>query len=127
MVTSKQIEELFGVLGERVRLRLACCLLAAPQGLTVGELVGAVGAPQPNVSHHLKLMKAAGLVEARREGRFIRYALVRVAHPFFESLRCCVQACCCEPDIAEDLKKLRSAASPRGKKTSGGRARRITR
>jgi DNA-binding transcriptional ArsR family regulator len=106
-VTARQIEELFSALGERVRLRLACCLLAAPEGLTVSDLVRTLGLPQPNVSRHLKLLAAAGLVEPRREGRWVRYALKRVKHPFFENLRCCMASCCCCTDIAEDLQKLR--------------------
>lgn len=116
MLTSIQVEELFSVLGERARLRLACCLLAAPEGLTVTDLVKALGLPQPNVSRHLKLMKAAGLVEPRREGRWIRYALARTDHPFFENLRCCMQACCCCTDIAEDLRRLRRKSATGAKK-----------
>jgi len=126
MVTSTQIEELFSVLGERARLRLACCLLTAPEGLTVTDLVKALGLPQPNVSRHLKLMKAAGLVEPRREGRWIRYALARVDHPFFENLRCCMQACCCCTDIAEDLRRLRlrrKGASPKSEVAVGAKKR----
>jgi ArsR family transcriptional regulator len=36
---------------------------------TVTELIGHVGLSQPLVSHHLKRLRAAGLVESRRVGR----------------------------------------------------------
>jgi ArsR family transcriptional regulator len=106
-LTSRQTRELFAVLGDRVRLRLACCLLLARDGLSVSELVDALGEPQPNVSRHLRLMRAAGLVEERREGRWVYYALVNARHAFYENLRCCVETVCCCGDIQEDLRRLR--------------------
>jgi len=36
---------------------------------TVSDLIGHVGLSQPLVSHHLKRLRVAGLVETRREGR----------------------------------------------------------
>jgi DNA-binding transcriptional ArsR family regulator len=42
---------------------------------TVGELVDALGCPQPKVSRHLKVLKESGLVLDRREGRNVTYAL----------------------------------------------------
>jgi len=44
--------------------------------LEVGRLAQATGASQPNVSQHLSVMRAAGIVEAERDGREIRYRLV---------------------------------------------------
>lgn len=107
-VTSHQLRGIFDALGDRIRLRLACCLLGSPNGLTVAELTDSLGEPQPNVSRHLKLMKSAGLVEERREGRWIYHALRDSQHPFFENIRCCVETACCCGDIQEDLRRLRS-------------------
>lgn len=42
---------------------------------TVSELVEAVGQEQSNVSHHLRNLRDAGLVKARRDGRMQRYRL----------------------------------------------------
>lgn len=100
--------DLFAVLGERLRLRLACCLLAAKDGLCVCELVDAVEEPQPNVSRHLTLMKAAALVEERREGRWIYHRLKHAEHPFLDNLRCCLETVCCCADIQKDLGRLRA-------------------
>ena len=41
----------------------------------VGRLAAEIGVSQPNVSQHLAVMRAAGLVEAQRHGREIRYRL----------------------------------------------------
>ncbi len=103
----EQPKDLFAVLGERVRLRLACCLLAVKGGLCVCEMVDALKEPQPNLSRHLKLMKSAGLVDEQRDGRWIYYRLKDAEHPFFDNLRCCLEAVCCCFDIQADLKRLR--------------------
>ena len=41
----------------------------------VGKLAEELGASQPNVSQHLGVLRAAGLVEAERDGREVRYRL----------------------------------------------------
>ena len=41
----------------------------------VGRLAEEIGASQPNVSQHLSVLRSAGLVEAERDGREVRYRL----------------------------------------------------
>jgi ArsR family transcriptional regulator len=41
----------------------------------VGRLADELGLAQPNVSQHLAVLRAAGLVESEREGREVRYRL----------------------------------------------------
>jgi ArsR family transcriptional regulator len=41
----------------------------------VGRIATELGASQPNVSQHLAVMRAAGIVEAERDGREVRYRL----------------------------------------------------
>ena len=43
--------------------------------IEVGRLAEAIGASQPNVSQHLAVMRSAGIVEAERDGREVRYRL----------------------------------------------------
>jgi DNA-binding transcriptional ArsR family regulator len=43
--------------------------------IEVGRLAAAIGASQPNVSQHLAVLRTAGIVEAEREGREVRYRL----------------------------------------------------
>lgn len=46
---------------------------------TVGELVAALACPQPKISRHLKVLKEAGLVRDRRDGRRVHYVLTTPA------------------------------------------------
>ena len=51
-------------------MELTCC-----QWLNVSQIVEAVGVSQPTVSHHLAILKNAGLVETRSEGKHTFYTL----------------------------------------------------
>jgi ArsR family transcriptional regulator len=51
-------------------MHLLCC-----QWLCVGDVVEQTGVSQPTVSHHLAILREAGLVSARREGKQIFYTL----------------------------------------------------
>jgi ArsR family transcriptional regulator len=41
----------------------------------VGRLAAELGLSQPNVSQHLSVLRTAGMVEAERDGREVRYRL----------------------------------------------------
>lgn len=58
--------------------------------LCVGELVGAVGGSQANVSKHLAVLRNAGLVRARRSGMNVCYSLEDPV-----ALEVCHQVCQC--------------------------------
>lgn len=58
------------------RLQILCQLSGAE--MTVGELEQHCGASQSQVSQFLNRMKSEGLVDARREGKFVYY---RIADP----------------------------------------------
>jgi DNA-binding transcriptional ArsR family regulator len=55
--------------------RLEILHLLAEEPKEVGRLAEDMGITQPNVSQHLAVMRAAGIVEAHREGREVRYQL----------------------------------------------------
>jgi ArsR family transcriptional regulator len=55
------------------RLQILHCLASGPR--EVGRLAAEIGVPQPNVSQHLAVLRASGLVEAERDGREVRYRL----------------------------------------------------
>lgn len=42
---------------------------------TVGDLAGAIGATQPLTSRHLGVLRQRGIVQAERDGSFVRYSL----------------------------------------------------
>ncbi|HEY2073501.1 MAG TPA: metalloregulator ArsR/SmtB family transcription factor [Gaiellaceae bacterium] len=50
--------------------------LAAADEVCVCDFVGALGIAQPTVSHHLKVLRDAGLVESSRRGTWAFYRLV---------------------------------------------------
>ena len=56
------------------RIEILHALASGP--VEVGRLAEAIGASQPNVSQHLAVLRAAGVVEAGRDGREVRYRLV---------------------------------------------------
>jgi ArsR family transcriptional regulator len=55
--------------------RLEIIHLLANGPCEVGRLAAQLGISQPNVSQHLALMRSAGIVEAERDGREVRYRL----------------------------------------------------
>jgi DNA-binding transcriptional ArsR family regulator len=61
------------VLASPRRLEILHRLAAGPA--EVGRLATELGASQPNVSQHLAVMRSAGMVDAEREGREVRYRL----------------------------------------------------
>jgi DNA-binding transcriptional ArsR family regulator len=53
--------------------RRAILQLLAADERSVNEVVNALGLPQPSISKHLRVLRAVGLVESRRDGRQIWY------------------------------------------------------
>ena len=67
------IASLFASLAEPSRLCLLHALMDGPA--TVGELVCRTGLQQANASRHLAGLRGTGLLERRREGKFVRYSI----------------------------------------------------
>ena len=65
--------ELFAALGDPTRLRMVASLTT--HELCVCDLAAAVGQSESAVSHHLRSMRALGLVHSRRAGRLVYYSL----------------------------------------------------
>lgn len=62
------------VLASPLRLEILHRLANGP--LEVSRIAAVLGVSQPNASQHLSVLRTAGLVEADRHGREIRYGLV---------------------------------------------------
>lgn len=69
-----ELTQLFKLLGDATRARLLYALLEAGE-LCVCDLSAATGTPETNVSHGLRLLRTAGIVKARRDGRMMFYSL----------------------------------------------------
>lgn len=64
-------------LADPVRLRIISMLIAAPEGTSCGcDLESPLALSQPTVSHHLKVLREAGLIEGERRGRWVHYRVI---------------------------------------------------
>jgi len=70
----------FKALGDPVRLRLVSLIGARDGGeVCVCDLTSAFDLSQPTISHHLKVLRQAGLIESERRGTWVYYRLVPAA------------------------------------------------
>ena len=77
----ERVAEIFRVVGDRSRLEILQALMAAPQ--SVGEVVEGTEKGQANVSKHLGVLAAAGLVSRTSRGT---QAIYEVADPLVYKL-----------------------------------------
>ena len=68
------LEQAFKALGDTTRLRIAH-LLDGRREVCVCHVHEALGLSQPKVSRHLAQLRRAGLVDTRRQGKWIYYSL----------------------------------------------------
>ncbi len=67
----------FKALGDPVRLRLLSLIGAREGGeICVCDLTSAFTLSQPTISHHLKVLREAGLIDSDRRGTWVYYRLV---------------------------------------------------
>lgn len=77
---SKECARVLRALADPERLRIIQCLQDGPRN--VGEVADLLGAELANVSHHLGVLRSAGLVSDSRQGKFVVYCLhPDVYHP----------------------------------------------
>ncbi|HEY6126797.1 MAG TPA: metalloregulator ArsR/SmtB family transcription factor [Candidatus Acidoferrum sp.] len=69
---TKRIEKISKALADETRLRIFEAIAAAKDNLTCGELVNLRGVTPATISHHLKILMEAELIECRKEGQFVR-------------------------------------------------------
>lgn len=72
------IERFFQALGDITRLRLLN--LMGEQEICVCYFVEILGQPQPKISRHLAYLRSAGIVKARRNGKWMHYRIVMPSH-----------------------------------------------
>lgn len=106
------LQLLFRALADRTRLRLLN--LIADREICVCYFVDILGLSQPKISRHLAYLRRAGIVSARRQGRWMHYRLVTprdvvVSAILMETLAHLRQM----PEMRGDLAKLEtSCCSP---------------
>lgn len=65
----------FKALGDPVRLRLLSLIASHDGEVCVCELTPAFALSQPTISHHLKQLRQAGLIDGERRGTWVYYRL----------------------------------------------------
>jgi len=78
--------DLFKALSDKMRLRIMWVLSKANQELCVCEIMDSLDENQYNVSRHLKILKNSGLVQERKEGRWVFYSLTKSQSQVHERL-----------------------------------------
>jgi len=114
------IENLFKALADRTRLRLIN--LIGDSEVCVCFLVTILKVSQPKISRHLAYLRRAGIVAARRDGKWMHYRLseppdehaarifreVRrslAEHPLMQSDRAKLLKVCCAPQLPVQLRR----------------------
>ncbi|MFQ6070717.1 MAG: ArsR/SmtB family transcription factor [Candidatus Aminicenantales bacterium] len=66
---------IFKALSDKTRLRIINLLVRSGLDLCVCEIVDALDEPQYKISKHLKELKFSGLVEEKKDGKWVNYSL----------------------------------------------------
>jgi len=72
---AKDLVQLFKLLSDETRLRIIFFLMQTKE-INVRTLCELLGQSQPAVSHHLALLRVAGLIESRRDGKHNFYRIL---------------------------------------------------
>jgi len=80
----KDVVRIFKALADPTRLRIM--LLLRRRELCVCELMFVLEMEQSRVSHHMRVLRDAGIAEDVREGRWIIYRVPEEARPLLEGL-----------------------------------------
>ena len=101
--------DMFAAMGAEQRLQIMRLLLSAhPKGMVVGDILGELRIAPSTLSHHLEKLKHEGLVNVRRDAKFLWYSantdaledLIRFLYS-----ECCTRSSAVEADVLTQLCK----------------------
>ncbi len=105
---------LFKALSDPIRLRLAVLLVIHGE-TCVCDLAAALDEPEYKISRHLGVLRAVGLVTARRKGTWMHYTFTPARSAFEAALHRCLQTLESEhPAVTDDLQRLRHHMATKG-------------
>jgi len=107
----KDLAQLLKLLADETRLRILD-MLGARKELCVRDLWERLGQSQPAVSHHLGLLRMAGLVDTRHEGKHIYY---RIHQERFDEMMGMIQ----QTQVGERLLSAGAEAEPTQETSAG--------
>lgn len=105
MSTMRNVAHFFSALAEPTRLRLL--YLMKDGEICVCFLQGVLQTNQPKVSRHLAYLKKAGLVTARRQGKWMHYSLANIEAPLQKILSETFSRLGKETQAKKDLQRLK--------------------
>jgi ArsR family transcriptional regulator len=110
-VDVRPLSRLFRALADETRVRMV--MLLSHGELCVCHIENALELPQPTVSRHLGILKAASVVDSRRDGTWVYYRLVAQEQPelqgVFEGI---AQAFASKRVLRADLARLKKSCGP---------------
>ena len=107
----RPVSRLFKALGDETRLRIIALLSHGE--LCVCHIHEALGLSQPKASRHLAILRAAGIVEDRRDGKWVYYRMLRQPDPDCErQLRSLVKAFSKRERLRGDVERLVRTCGP---------------
>lgn len=95
---------IYKALSEEIRVRIMILLTAGE--LCVCDLTEVISLPQPTISRHMSKLKAAGLVEDRRNSRWVFYSLQPQQDSFVQQIFGSLRACAEREPYKSDLETL---------------------
>jgi ArsR family transcriptional regulator, arsenate/arsenite/antimonite-responsive transcriptional repressor len=99
-----KLESLFAALADRTRLRLLNLMSAGE--VCVCYFIEVLDEPQPKISRHLAFLRNAGLVSARRDGKWMHYSIATPQHPLLQKV---LDALRRDPEMQRDAAGLTKA------------------
>jgi len=106
------LDQVFRALADPTRLRLLN--LMGDQELCVCFFVEVLNAPQPKISRHLAYLRRAGIVSARRDGKWMHYRVTIPRDPHAAAiLRTTLDSLKQDRDMQRDLDRLSNACCSR--------------
>ena len=107
------LDRVFRAFADPTRLRILYLLTGGER--CVCDLVSAIDVPQPKISRHLAYLRAAKLVEVRRQGLWMYYKLApgrtAVHKKLLECLNCCFSDI---PEVRKDCGRLSATLKKKG-------------
>ena len=74
LVATDRHVDAFKSLAHATRLEIFFFLVRRKSEVAVGDIQAELEIPGPTLSHHLDLLRRAGLVQSRKEGTFVYYS-----------------------------------------------------
>ncbi|WP_028545619.1 ArsR/SmtB family transcription factor [Paenibacillus taiwanensis] len=79
-----QMSDQYKLLGDKTRLTIVALL--NEQELCVCEIVAVLGLSQPNISQHLRKLKASGMIKETKKGQWVYYSINRELEPYLQDV-----------------------------------------